>query len=500
MFGVYELFEEISLTHADKCAVLQDGVRWSYSRLLERSAALSGGLAAAGVGRGDVVCLLFRNSAEALALFFAVLRLGAAAAPLNWRETPEALARFTATAGGKYLAVGEGLEDLGQRLLRANGALRLAVPDGSQAPAPRAACAPEDPALMIATGGTTGEPKAACHSRQGLMCQLLSCYMAAHAIREDDVFLSYAPLFHIGGLTAALQTLCIGATLILGGSYDAAAMLGLIRREGVTQMSLIPPSLCSDFAACEGFGSGDLASVRMVRVSGGCCTEENINEIFSTFPNARVINGYGMSERAVNMLNVIERGRHIHDDRGNISVGTPSPLCEAKLVDSSGAAVSEPGRLGELYGRSPCMMTGYCGRGGAFDSGGWFATGDIFYFDADGRYYFVDRKKDMIKSGGENVYSGEVERVLRGHPAVYECSVVGLPDARFGELVSAAVVLRPGCEATGRELAEYCAGRLAGFKKPRKFLFLPALPRSKVGKVSKRAVRAAFLEAGHEAR
>ncbi len=187
----------------------------------------------------------------------------------------------------------------------------------------KADISPDDTAINIFTGGTTGRPKAASHSYEGLMCQLLSCYMSEKAIRSDDVFLSYAPMFHIGGFTAAMQTLCIGGTLILGSSFDSELILETIQKRGVTQMSLIPPSLCSDFAKCNDFSSESLGSVRMVRVSGGSCTEENIEEVLRLFPNASVVNGYGMSERAVNLMNIIDRSGRVHDDRGNYSRWPP---------------------------------------------------------------------------------------------------------------------------------------------------------------------------------
>ena len=506
MFGVYELFETSSRCFPEKTAVVYENASCTYGELSERVRSLAAGLSRAGVEKGSNVCLLYRNSATLLCLYFALMRLGAVISPLNWRETAETAARLSELVDGEYLVCSDELAAAGAALAALNprlatvGESRPVLPGGAclasagagAACPEKAAVSPEDTAINIFTGGTTGRPKAASHSCEGLLCQLLSCYMSEKAIRSDDVFLSYAPMFHIGGFTAAMQTLCIGGTLILGSSFDPELILATIREKGVTQMSLIPPSLCADFAKCKGFCPDSLSSVRMVRVSGGSCTEENIGEIFRLFPNASVVNGYGMSERAVNLLNIIERSNRVHDDRGNISVGRPSPLCECLLADGQGGRVTEPGIIGELYGRSPCMMKGYYGAEGSFTEGGWFATGDMFYFDREGNYYFVDRKKDMIKSGGENVYSGEVERVLRSHPAVLECAVVGMPDGRLGELVSAAIVLRPGMSASGRELADYCGGRLAGFKKPRRFLFMDELPRSKVGKISKKAVKAAF--------
>ncbi len=155
------------------------------------------------------------------------------------------------------------------------------------------------------------------------------------------------------------------------------------------------------------------------------------------------------------------------------------------------------GVIGEMYGRSPCMMKGYYGSEPSFTDDGWLATGDMFYFDSEGNYYFVDRKKDMIKSGGENVYSGEVERALRSHPAVLECAVVGVPDERLGEVVSAAVVLRSGTSATGgSELSDYCVPCLRDSKSRGRSLFMDKLPRSKIGKISKKAIKPAFERSG----
>ncbi len=512
MFGIYEFFETSCAVYPEKTAVLHKNERLTYRQLKIQVDALAAGLYAAGVKKGEHVSLLLYNGIPFIRLFFALLKLGATISPLNYRDTVADLKRHAQLVDSTYLIFEDRSAELVSQAGFANDASGLtlisetrSIPqktfsleelmEGEMTPPPKTEISPLDVVLNIFTGGTTGEPKAASHTYQGLTLQLMSCYMTNGSLCAEDVFLNYAPMFHVGGITAMLQTLCVGATFIINEVFEASELLEWIEREGVTQMSLIPPTLCFEFNKCANFKREKLSSVRMLRMSGGNSSAENINEVFRCFPRARVFNGYGMSERAVNMVNIIERDDKINIKDNNVSVGRLSALNECKIVDEQGGTISEPWVLGELYGRGPCMMKGYYAKEKSFESGGWFATGDMFFTDEDGNYYFADRKKNMIKSGGENIYSLEVEKILNCHPSVRESAVVGIPDERLGESVAAAVALWPGAEPVGaEELIALCKKSAASYKKPRKIIFVDDLPRNSVGKTRKSEVKRLFEE------
>lgn len=497
MTGLYERFEASCARFKDKTAVICGENRVSYTALAERVGKFSRILGGCGVKKGTHVSLLCRNSPDMLCLYFALFRAGAVCSPLNYRENAQELARLAGYVDTELLIYDDAMaERLHEAEKLAGGSFRSVslaqlaeLPEGE---APETVqCAEGDIVLNIFTGGTTGESKAASHSYEGLAYQLESCYMLEAPVREDDVFLNYAPMFHIGGFTAAMQTVCAGGTFVISEAFKPAQLLDFVQQEGVTQLSLIPPSLCTELVKCDNFGASKLSSVRVVRMSGGACNETNVHRMFELFPNAKAFIGYGMSERAVNMVNIISRDKPMHVIDGNISVGTPGAFNECRLVDENGETVCRPGQIGEVYGRGPCTMTGYYKRDDSFDRDGWFATGDLMFFDEDGFYYFVDRKKNMIKSGGENVYSNLVEQIIRMHPSVKDCAVVGIPDERLGEMVAAAVVLRDGAApVSGEELTDFCGKYTAGFRKARKIVFVKELPRSKIGKVKKSEVKA----------
>lgn len=493
MFGINERFSSISQSQKEKIAVIYNEERLSYGAFAERVNSYDRKLAALGIGKGSRTAILFKNSSSMLALMLALLRRGACTSYLNFRENAAELAFALKLVDAKHLLCGDALADRAREAaaLVENVSVISECELEAMAPGVSEATAldPGDIVVNFFTGGTTGRPKAASHSYSGLACQLDSCYALEAPVSGEDVFLNYAPLFHIGGFTAAMQTLCCGGTFVISDAFLAPELIRFVEKEQVTQMSLIPPSLCTELTACAGFRPEKLRSVKLLRMSGGACTVKNIKKVFELFPNTAVFIGYGMSERAVNTVQIIRRTDRIREIDGNISIGVPGAFNEYKLISEDGKAITAPFVPGEICGRGPCTMTGYYGRDNSFDAEGWFHTGDILYTDEDGYYYFIDRKKDMIKSGGENVYSNMIEQLLNAHPAVKECAVVGIPDERLGEMVAAAVVLNPGYTVLPEALMAYCGEKAAGYKKPRKIVFMQRLPRSKVGKVLKTEIR-----------
>lgn len=510
MFGIYEMLRVNASAIPEKTALIQGDMRVSYGSLFQAVEKMADGLSNYGLRAGDKVAVLFKNSIRLIELYFSLLRLGAVISPLNFRETPEMIRNLTDLVEADVLIYEEALSGVavsaaaldGRKLkLIANGDavvgddISLKTILSQEHPNTEAVQHNfDDIVLNIFTGGTTGIPKAASHTYGGLFLQAVTGYMSEAAIHPSDVYLNYAPLFHIGGFTTMVQSLCCGATFILHNGFSAEKIVELIEREHVTQTMLIPPTLCFDLKKIENFDSERLKSVRLVRLAGANASTDNLQAVFECFPNADVFNGYGMSERATNIVCIIKRGEKPPVYNENLCVGRLSPFSEARIIDDEGKEVTAIGECGELFGRSPCMMKSYYGVKNVFTPDGWLPTGDIFTRDENGYFYFVGRKKNMIKTGGENVYSSEVERAILMHPAVEECAVLKIKDEKYGEAIGAAIVLKNNHEAvTEQEIIEHCCKYIASYKKPRRIVFVRELPHSGVGKISETEITKLFL-------
>lgn len=491
----YDYFRRQGRLNPDKTALVCGGRRLSYGELNDETDRLAWGLREAGIGRGTVAAIVMRNSVDMVECLFALWKLGAKAAPLNFRESAENLGLMLdisragalvcpSTLAGALLRGREGLtyiasdgEHSGLTLekLRRSGRVwdAEAVPGGEEL-------------LYIFTSGTTGTPKAAVHTGGALAEFSLRCYEFGGLYDPEDVFLNYSPLCHIGGIRILLGNLMCGATLVLASSFEPDEVLSLIERERVTQMFIIPPSMVMRLKNASARGA--LGSLRRIRVSGGLCTREAAEELFERFGGVTLINGYGSSESAVSTFNEISREAYLKNPTLIKSVGRPLPGCEIRLLGEDGRDIGEPCVAGEAYGRCPYGFKRYQKLTGSEFPGEWFDTGDLLRADAEGNYYFASRKKDIIKSGGENVFAGEVEAVLARHPAVAECAVFKTRHETLGEAVSAAVVLREGWSCTARNLFDFCKANMASYKKPIRYFFVESLPRTASGKVRKAAL------------
>ncbi|MDR0514831.1 MAG: acyl--CoA ligase [Coriobacteriaceae bacterium] len=555
----------------DKLALVFETQRCTYRDLRERVESFAERLAQAGIGRGMTVVLMRANTLEWVVTFYALLKLEARIAPLSGCLTTDEMAKALGVvrcqalvydkayqpAASKLEATDlEGLDILfvcAQDLPSSTGAPskatngqalneglfdKAAVPDDAMQ---RAASVPgiarrdprpespgtqsrddmskelpdlDETVLYIFTGGSTGALRAAKHSHFSLMMQFMSGLRNPVNQIADSIFLIYAPLFHLGGLSALLQTLARGNTVVLTQRFDAAQILGLIEAEKVTHLLLIPPSIVSRLWDVPE-RTYDLSSLEVVFLTGGSANEDTVRTVFDLCPQAQLFNGYGQTEQAARMTSLFSKAEFDADPGIVETVGYPDDFFEVRLLDEAGEEVGT-GACGELWGKSPCMFTGYepctpvsldgVGQGprakspqeGADKLAGWFATGDIFCKDALGRYYFRGRKKNMIKSGGENVYAVEVERALTSYPLVKECVVLGLPHQLLGEMVVAAVILAdsgpwglgPVMPSLEAELIGFCAATIAGYKKPKRLFFLTDFPRTPSGKVDLSALRA----------
>jgi acyl-CoA synthetase (AMP-forming)/AMP-acid ligase II len=348
----------------------------------------------------------------------------------------------------------------------------------------------EDLAFVIHTSGTTGRPKGAMLSHQNLVVNTTNWIHELGATR-DDVWLSGLPLFHIGGLNGVLPFLYLGTTSVLTPStgFDAGASIGLMAEHGVT-MCFFVPTQWDEICAHPRVGDHEAARLRVAMWGASDATEGTLRRLAATFPSVSVVNAFGQTEMSSNTTFL--KGEDSVRRMG--SIGRPAINVEVRVVDEQGEDVA-PGEVGEIVYRGPTVMQGYLGDPAATAeafAGGWFHSGDLVRRDADGFLYVVGRAKDMIISGGENVYPAEVERVLAEHPGVGEVAVVGIPHPRWVETPLAVVVRVPGGAVTEDELIEHCRTRLAGYKKPSAVVFADVLPRNATGKVLRRDLRAHY--------
>ncbi|MFP3899248.1 MAG: acyl-CoA synthetase [Acidimicrobiia bacterium] len=479
-----------------------EGETLTYAEMAARSAALAGGLRSRGIGRGDVVALLAYNCPELLETIFAANHLGAIAMPINWRLAAPEVGYILEHSQAKAVVCDDALAPLADEALAGTG-IEIAractvtkAPEGwtslaelrGQGGAPALVPAgPDDVHRLMYTSGTTGRPKGVMLTHGNLAWKNLA-HIVEFGFTRDDLGLACGPLYHVGALDLTTTTLvAAGATTIIHRAFDAAAVVDELERSRVTTVWLAP-AMVNAIMALPDIGSRDLSSVRVIINGGEKMPIPLIERIQRTFPSAWFADAYGLTE-TVSGDTFLDRDSII-TKLG--SVGRPCLHLELDVWDEEGRSVA-PGGKGEIVLRGPKVFTGYWrdpeATATAF-AGGWFHTGDIGVRDEDGYLWIVDRLKDMIVSGGENIAGSEVERVLYDHPAVLEVAVVGRPDERWGEVPVAHVVLRPGAAATAEELIEHCRGQLAGFKVPKDVTFLDALPRNPSGKVLKRELRA----------
>ena len=459
------------------------------------------------MGAGDVVALLSFNRPEFLEAMFAANRLGAVAMPINWRLAAPEVRYILEHSEARALVCDEplveladeacgGLEDVLVRACIApvagEGWTTLAeLRNGAAAPAPVRA-EPDDVHRLMYTSGTTGRPKGVMITHANLAWKNLA-HLVEFGFTADDLGLACGPLYHVGALDLTTTSLvAAGATTIIHRAFDAAAVVDELERSRVTAVWLAP-AMVNAIMALPDVEQRDLSSVRLIINGGEKMPIPLIERIQRTFPSAWFADAYGLTE-TVSGDTFLDR-ESIVTKLG--SVGRPCLHLELEVWDELGRPVPA-GERGEIVIRGPKVFKGYWrdpeATARAFE-GGWFHTGDVGVRDDDGYLYIVDRLKDMIVSGGENIAGSEVERVLYEHSAVLEVAVVGQPDTRWGEVPVAFVVLRPGRTATADELTAHCREKLARFKVPKEVTFLGALPRNPSGKVLKRDLPRAGLTA-----
>jgi long-chain acyl-CoA synthetase len=481
---------------AVRCGALE----LTYAEMWERCARVAGALRGLGLEPGDRVGIVSPNCHRYLEVYQAVPGAGMVLVPLNQRHTDAELRYALEDAGAKALFAGRPTADLPPcvRHVFDLGADYEELLAGAE-PAPDLGddVVEDDLAGLFYTGGTTGASKGVMLTHRNLVANATHLQLCS-PFSADTCWLVTAPLFHLAGSIAVLSTVWNAGRHVVLAAFDPAAVLDLIERERVTA-TLVVPSMLAAMNEEQLARPRDVSSLQLVSFGGAPSATETLRRAHQAFPGARLLHIYGATETApiATTLLGVER---LLDAPQVRSCGQPAVGVDVEIRAADGARAAA-GEVGEVVVRGPNVMGAYWNKPeqtAAVLRKGWYSTGDLGRMDEEGYVYLVDRAKDMIVTGGENVYSTEVEDVLYRHPAVLEAAVFGVPDERWGEAVHAVVVPRPGTAPTGEELVAWCRDAIADYKAPKRVELRDVpLPKSGAGKVLKRELRAPYW-AGRE--
>lgn len=483
------------------------GLRYTFAELNQRANRTANFLRQQyGIQKGDRISILAQNSIAYVDLLFAVGKIGAILAPLNWRLTSRELTFIIndcqpkiLLCGPEYVATLAEMRDkiqveqfvaLEGAQIENSASYDLLQAQSSSAEPDRPSLDGEDPYCILYTSGTTGRPKGAVLPHRQVLWNAINTVIS-WGLSEDDVSPILTPMFHSGGLFIFLVPLFYaGGRVLLARSFDPETSLKLIVEERCTVV-LGVPTLFQVWMNSPIFLQLSFEHVRFF-ISGGAPCPVALIKAWSEATGVPLRQGYGLTEVGVNCFSMTNE--EALPKAG--SVGKPIFHSQMRLVRPDGSAAS-PGENGELAISGPHVCTGYWNNPEATQSAlkeGWFYTGDMARMDADGFYYIAGRYKDMIISGGENVYAAEVETVFRENPAVADAALIGLPDEKWGEVGLMVVALKPSQSATSEELLAFCQGRLAKYKIPKRVVFVSSLPYSPYGKVIKAELRKQFVD------
>jgi long-chain acyl-CoA synthetase len=521
-----------ALGHGERTFVLYEEERITYRAFTAAVLELAHALRAEGLQKGDRVALVMRNLPEWPVAYFAVALCGAIVAPLNAWWTGHELEYTLRDSGAAFAIVDDERLDRIEPLLESCPALQHVyvarserpstqpkvrpleqlVPPVSawsslaQRPIPDVAIDPEDDLTIFYTSGTTGKPKGAVGTHRNATTNIFTqgCATARSFLRRGEeppvpsptdpqrVSLLVVPMFHVTGCNASLiPAVNLGSKLVLMRKWDAEKAMQLIERERITSAGGVP-TIAWQLIEHPARDKYDLSSLEYVSYGGAPAAPELVRRIREVFPSAKAGNGWGMTETS----GTFSTNSSEDYERKPDSCGPPAPVGDAKIMNIEGTSELPTGEVGELWVRGPQVIRGYWQMPEATAQtfvNGWVRTGDLARIDDEGFTYIVDRAKDILIRGGENIYCIQVESALYEHPAVMDAAVVGIPHRTLGEEPGAVVHLRPGSQASEDELKAFVAARLAAFEVPVRVLFWPEpLPRNPAGKIMKRDLKSAF--------
>ena len=502
---------ESVVSHPSQLALDVEGNRITYAELDTATRRVVTALRWEGISGGDRVAYLGRSALEYYVLIIGCMRAGAVPVPLNWRCTLAELATVLVDSRPAMLVIDVEFGDQAEALVAATGSRPSVVTRGA-APTEMGSCvpgavewskwldvkparevaapAPDDTVLQMYTSGTTGRPKGVMSSESSLNAYL-HVMADATALDRDAVSLSGLPHFHIGGTCWTLAGLLRGSTVIVTRDSKPASWLRIVQERGVTVLVAVPTLIKSLAEESERAGS-DNHSVETIYY-GGSAISETVLKFAVAQLRCDFVQGYGLTE--CSLIAVMDRRDHTRSELHG-SCGKPVRGCHVRVVDPTTQVDVKTGQVGEIWVQSPLQMKGYWNPPEAAAEGsadGWLRTGDMAYQDAEGFLFLRDRLKDVIITGGENVFSAEVENVLMAHPLIDDCAVIGLPSKKWTETVVAIVVSRhDGLTESG--VLDHCRGLLARYKCPTCVIFSPSLPRNPTGKILKGALRSEYAD------
>ena len=495
---------------SDQPSTLFGGRRRTWAETMTRVTRLAAGLVSMGVRPADRVALIGLNSDHYVEAVHAVLWAGGVLVPANTRWAPGEHAYALKDSEPVLVIVDEHFVELARKLPDHDPARTVYLGEGGPADmrSSEALIAEHEPiadrcsrddalALIMYTGGTTGWPKGVMLSHANVISAYTACMLMVSAPRKM-IALQAAPMFHLAGMSWMLSNISLGATLVIIPGFEPKAVIAAIADEGVNSALLVPTMvdmLDRQLQACP----ADMSSLQYLLYGAAPISESLLRRAMITFPNVRFHQGYGQTEMGGGPV-VLGPEFHVVEGAGARllrAAGRPGPGIDVRIVDAEMNEVPR-GRTGEIVTRGSNVMLGYWNKPELTAEtivDGWLRSGDAGYMDGEGFIFIVDRLKDMIVSGGENVFSAEVENALAQHPAILECAVVGVPDSRWGEAVHAIVRLRPGQDADEAELQRHCGELIANYKRPRSYTFRDEpLPLSAAGKVLKAELRKPYWD------
>ncbi len=509
------LLTKSARTFPQNLAVACGSRRWTYARFNERVNGLANAFARLGIGRGVHVAILMQNLPEMLESMFACFKLGAAAVPINFRLHPNEFAFVIDHSESEVVVISSEfnapISQIKDRLPRVRHVVTIA---GAQERmldyetlirAEHAAfadvdVAPDDVAWVFYTSGTTAQPKGALLTHRNLLAMTMNFYSdICQGFGPDDVVLHAAPLSHGSGLYALPNVGKAAANVIPETiSFDVDRILEAVERYRVTNM-FAAPTMVKRMAECPALHRYDLRSLKILNYGGAPMLAEDLRIAIEELGPC-LVQLYGQGESPMT-ITYMPHSDHVLNGTSQqmkrlSSVGFARTDVEVKILDDEGYQLPTGG-IGQIVTRSDMVMKGYWRNPRATADAlkdGWLHTGDVGYMDEDGYVFLLDRSKDLIISGGENIYPREIEEVLVRHTAVFEVAVIGVPHPEWGEAVKAVVVPNPGCEVSGDELIDFCKGRIASFKKPGSVDFVEELPKNNYGKIVKNLIRAPYWE------
>jgi long-chain acyl-CoA synthetase len=495
----------------DKAALVSLERTVSWAEFKDRVARLAAAFRELGVAPGERVAMLAGNSDRYVEYYFATLWAGAVMVPVNTRWTTQEIAACLNDAAAVLLLVDVehcvGADELREQCPALRQVLLAAAVDEhgltstetlirTTAPVTDAARHGDDLAALFYTGGTTGRAKGVMLSHANLMANSMTA-MANMNISGATTHLHVSPMFHVAGGSRLFSVTVAGGTHAVIPAFEPGLFLGAIERFRVT-LTVVVPTMLNRLVNLPGLGDYDLSSLDMLSYGASPMPEALLERAMALFPEVRFLQSYGMTELSP-VATVLAPRFHVFDgpDAGFVrSAGQPVYNADVAIFDGDGNRL-EDGAVGEICVRGPMVMQGYWQQPELTAEtlrGGWMHTGDAGYIGERGFLFLVDRIKDMIVTGGENVYSAEVENVLYQHPAIAECAVIGIPSADWGEAVHAVVTLRAGMTVSTEDLFRHCRSRIAGYKCPKSFEITADLPKSGAGKILKAELRKPFWD------